>query len=32
MRARFRGEDAYFLVHVENQATPQADFPRRMFR
>jgi len=32
MRARFRGEDAYFLVHVESQATPQADLPRRMFR
>jgi len=32
MRARFRTEDAFFLVHVENQATPQPDFPRRMFR
>ncbi len=32
MKARFRGEDAFFLVHVENQATPQADFPKRMFR
>ena len=32
MRARFRTEDAYFLVHIENQATPQPDFPRRMFR
>ena len=32
MKARFRGEEAFFLVHVENQATPQADFPKRMFR
>jgi len=32
MKARFRGQDAFFLVHVENQATPQADFPKRMFR
>ena len=32
MKARFRGEDAYFLIHVENQATAQADFPKRMFR
>ena len=27
MKARFRGEDAFFLIHVENQATAQADFP-----
>ena len=27
MRAKFRGEDAFFLVHIENQATAQADFP-----
>lgn len=32
MKARFRGEDAFFLIHVENQSTPQADFPKRMFR
>ena len=32
MKARFRGQEAFFLVHVENQATPQADFPKRMFR
>ena len=32
MKVKFRGEEAFFLVHVENQATPQADFPRRMFR
>jgi len=32
MKARFRGEDAFFLVHVENQATAQSEFPKRMFR
>ena len=32
MKARFRGEDAFFLIHVENQSTAQADFPKRMFR
>jgi len=32
MKARFRGEEAFFLIHVENQSTPQADFPKRMFR
>ncbi len=32
MRARLRDTDAFFLVHVENQSTPQPDFPRRMFR
>ena len=32
MRARLRGQDTYFLIHVENQSTPQADFPKRMFR
>ena len=32
MKVRFRSEEAFFLVHVENQATPQADFPKRMFR
>ena len=32
MRARLRGEEAFFLIHVENQATAQADFPKRMFR
>ena len=31
-RARFRGQDSCFLVHVENQAQSQADFARRMFR
>lgn len=32
MKARFRGKEAFFLVHVENQATAQPDFPKRMFR
>jgi len=32
MKARFRDAEAFFLVHVENQATAQADFPKRMFR
>ena len=31
VKARFRGQDAFFLVHVENQATAQSDFPARMF-
>jgi len=31
MKVKFRGEDAFFLIHVENQASQQADFPRRMF-
>lgn len=32
MQARFRGRDAYFVVHVENQAKAQTEFPKRMFR
>ena len=32
VRARFRGQDAFFLVHVENQSTPEGEFGRRMFR
>ncbi len=32
MKARVRGEDTFFLIHVENQSTAQAEFPRRMFR
>lgn len=31
-KARFKGQDAYFLVHVENQSAPQKDFGQRMFR
>lgn len=30
-RARFRGREAYLIVHAENQAAPQSDFDRRMF-
>jgi hypothetical protein len=30
-RGRFRGRALCFLIHVENQAQPQAHFPRRMF-
>ncbi len=32
MKVKFREEMAFFLVHIENQATAQADFPKRMFR
>ena len=31
-RARFKGTAAFFLIHIENQSTPQAAFGRRMFR
>ena len=31
-RARLRGQDSCFLVHVENQAQVQPDFAKRMFR
>ncbi len=31
VKARFRGEEAFFLVHVENQASAQSEFPKRMF-
>jgi len=32
VKARFKGEEAFFLIHVENQATAQEDFAARMFR
>jgi hypothetical protein len=32
MQVKFRGENAYFLIHVENQAKAEADFPKRMFK
>ena len=32
MKVKFRGQETFFLIHVENQATAQSDFPRRMFR
>ncbi|MCW3100627.1 MAG: hypothetical protein JWL77_6245 [Chthonomonadaceae bacterium] len=31
-KVRFRDQDAFFLIHVENQATAQSNFPKRMFR
>jgi hypothetical protein len=31
-KVRFRDTDAFFLVHIENQAGAQSHFPRRMFR
>lgn len=31
-KAKFRNQDSFFLVHVENQAQPQAEFGARMFR
>lgn len=32
VKARFRNQESFFLIHLENQAHPQADFGRRMFR
>lgn len=32
VKARVRGEDSFFLIHVENQATTQPRFAERMFR
>jgi hypothetical protein len=31
-RCRLRGQEAFFLLHVEHQAQPQSRFERRMFR
>ncbi|MCS7079772.1 MAG: hypothetical protein NZ585_06950 [Chloracidobacterium sp.] len=31
VKGRFRGRDAFFLIHVETQATRRADFAERMF-
>ncbi|MCX6367047.1 MAG: Rpn family recombination-promoting nuclease/putative transposase [Armatimonadetes bacterium] len=31
VKARFQGKEAFFLLIVENQSTPQSGFPRRMF-
>jgi hypothetical protein len=31
-RARFKGRDTFFLIHVESQARRESHFPRRMFR
>jgi len=32
VKAQFQGQDAFFLVHVENQSQTHVDFSRRMFR
>ena len=32
VKVRFREQESFFLIHVENQAHPQANFGRRMFR
>ena len=32
VKARFRGQETFFLIHVENQAEREADFAQRMFR
>ena len=31
VKARFRGQETFFLIHVENQASQKKDFPKRMF-
>lgn len=30
-KLRFRGQETFFLVHIENQSYPQTEFGRRMF-
>lgn len=32
VQAQFQGKPSYFLIHLENQATAQANFGKRMFR
>ncbi len=32
VKTKFQGKDAFFLVHVENQAKKKPDFEKRMFR
>ncbi|HEX4796307.1 MAG TPA: DUF4351 domain-containing protein [Humisphaera sp.] len=32
IKARFKGQAAFFLVHIENQASAQEEFAARMFR
>jgi predicted transposase/invertase (TIGR01784 family) len=32
VKARFRGQETFFLVHVEHQSDTEADFPQRMFK
>ena len=31
-KVRFRGQEAFFLIHIENQSKVSHDFPFRMFR
>lgn len=31
VKAKFHDADAFFLIHVENQASAQEEFPKRMF-
>lgn len=31
-KVKVKGEDSYFLVHIETQAQHQSEFPRRMFK
>ena len=31
-KVQFRGQESFFLIHVENQANAQSDFSQRMFR
>src|SRR6266700_994890 len=31
-KARFRDQESFFLVHLEHQAQPQAEFAQRMLR
>lgn len=31
-KARFRGVDSFFIVHVETQSSAESGFPRRMYR
>lgn len=32
VKAKFRGQDSFFIVHIENQAWYQKEFGKRMFR
>ena len=31
VKVRFRGQETFLIIHVENQASSDTDFPRRMF-
>jgi hypothetical protein len=32
VQVKYQGRNAFFLVHIENQATAQTQFPKRMYR